>query len=155
MQYKDLRDFIAQYADNPDHPLLQDFFVVMRGHAPDPAAFDAFVGQWYESVVVPEYRLSDARRTRLADGTYETRVRVQNIGSASMPVEVAVARGERFPKAKAAGKTLYRDARMSVVLGKGVARVVTLRSAFEPERVLMDPDVRVLQLNRKVAEVKL
>ena len=37
--------------------------------------------------------------------------------------------------------------------GKGTA-TVRVRSTFEPEKVVIDPDVKVLQLRRKLAELK-
>jgi hypothetical protein len=72
-----------------------------------------------------------------------------------MPVTVAAARGERFTDA---GKPTpdYRDARTPpVVLGAGEEREVRIACPFEPERVLVDPDVRVLQLRRKAAVAEL
>jgi len=38
-----------------------------------------------------------------------------------------------------------------VVLGAGESKRVTLHCGFAPAKVLVDPDVRVLQLNRKQA----
>lgn len=45
----------------------------------------------------------------------------------------------------------YRDARTHVVLGAGESAEFVIRADFEPERVLIDPDVLVLQLNRDMA----
>ncbi len=45
----------------------------------------------------------------------------------------------------------YRDARTTVTLGTGEETVITIRSDFEPERIKVDPDVRVLQLRREQA----
>jgi hypothetical protein len=67
---------------------------------------------------------------------------------------VAAARGERFT-AKGKPDPGYRDARQVVTLGAGEERTVQIASAFQPERVLVDPDVKVLQLRRKAAVVKL
>lgn len=41
--------------------MLRDFIEAMRRHAPDPEASDDFADQWFLDVVVPEYRLTDAR----------------------------------------------------------------------------------------------
>jgi hypothetical protein len=70
-----------------------------------------------------------------------------------MPVEVAVVRGDRFAQDGATSKD-YHDSRSTVTLGAGESRTVTLRSSFEPERVLVDPDAQVLQLQRKLAIVR-
>jgi hypothetical protein len=43
----------------------------------------------------------------------------------------------------------WREARQSIVLGAGEEQVVEIPCSFEPDRVLVDPDAMVLQLNRK------
>ena len=150
-----LRKFIADWGNGPDYPLLQDFTAAMRPFAPDPAVYDDFVKQWFHQVVVPEYRLTDARVTAAPGGkTWKVTVKVKNAGTGRMPVEVAAARGERFT-AKGKPGPGYRDARQTVTLGAGEERTVEITAAFQPERVLVDPDVKVLQLRRKAAVVKL
>jgi ABC-type transport system involved in multi-copper enzyme maturation permease subunit len=146
-----LRRFIAYWGDGPDYPVLQDFTIAMRPFAADPAAFDAFVKQWFHQVVVPEYRLSDARAAAGPGGkTWTASVRIKNAGTGRMPVEVAAVRGERFAK-----KPGYREARRTVVLGAGEEKTVEIPCAFRPEKVVVDPDVKVLQLRRKTAIAKL
>jgi ABC-2 type transport system permease protein len=83
-------------------------------------------------------------------GSWETTFTLRNIGTSRMPVDVAVTRGEPFDEE---GKVLadYREARTTLTLGAGEERVVTIRSDFEPERIVVDPDVRVLQLRREQA----
>jgi len=49
----------------------------------------------------------------------------------------------------------YKDARASVTLGKGEAKDVVIHCDFKPEKVVVDPDVLVLQLRRKAAVAKL
>jgi hypothetical protein len=49
----------------------------------------------------------------------------------------------------------YRETRGSVTLGAGETGDLVLRCEFEPEKVVVDPDVRILQLKRKQAEAKL
>lgn len=145
--------------------------------------------QWFFEVVVPEYRIEDAARTRIVglrpanDGlgqgdAWEVRVRVRNAGTGRMPVEIAAARGERFPdeeeeESGAPGRGLdtspgtvqaaapsvvapkptqrYEDARTTLTLDAGESQEVVIRCEFEPERVLVDPDALVLQLQRKLA----
>jgi ABC-type transport system involved in multi-copper enzyme maturation permease subunit len=177
------RDFIERYTTNPDHPLLEDFLAVMREHAADPLAFDAFAHQWFQEVVVPEYVIAEAERSGPLDGEggrslWTTRVRVRNKGTGRMPIQVAVARGERFPEAadkstaqlsagevsevKAATRAPetkpaepYYEERALIELGAGEEQTVTVTSTFSPERVVIDPDALVLQLNRKFATKKL
>jgi ABC-2 type transport system permease protein len=149
-----IRHFIVEREASPDHPVLQDFVATLRPFAADPAAYDAFTRQWFFQVVVPEYQLSAARRTPRPGGAWQVNVRVKNAGTGRMPVEIAATRGDRFD---AAGKPRadYRDARSTVTLGAGEEREVALACPFAPERVVVDPDAKVLQLRRKAAVVKL
>ena len=147
-----LREFVAEWRDGDDHPTLTELIATLRRHAPDPTAYDAFVQQWFREVVVPEYKLLDMKRERAGDG-WRVTATVRNVGTGRMPVEVAAVRGERFPKR--AAKEPYREARAGLVLGAGESRVVTIRSDFEPERLVVDPDYLVLQLERVKATAKL
>jgi ABC-type Na+ efflux pump permease subunit len=146
--------FIDKYHDGPDFPVLQDFIATMRPFAADPVAYDAFVKQWFFQVVLPEYRLTDATREPAGSDSesavHRVTVRVENIGTGRMPIEIAAARGDRFD---AEGKVLadYRDERATITLGPGEAQDVNIRCAFEPDRVIVDPDATVLQLRRKFA----
>jgi ABC-2 type transport system permease protein len=150
-----LRQFIAEWHDGPDYPVLQDFTASLRPFAPDPAAYDAFVRQWFHEVVVPEYRLGGVRAEKIpAQGGWEVTVRVKNAGTGRMPVEVAAVRGERFPE-DGKPNTGYQDARATVTLGAGEEKTVRIRAPFEPERVVVDPDIQVLQLRRKAAVAEL
>lgn len=149
-----LRRFIADWGDKPDHPVLQDFLATMRPFAPDPAAYDAFAKQWFHEVVVPQYELRGARKEKRGEG-WEVVVKVKNTGTGRMPVQVAAARGERFSE-EGKPQPGYRDARTPpVLLGPNQEREVRIACPFEPERVLVDPDVRVLQLRRKNAVAEL
>jgi hypothetical protein len=49
----------------------------------------------------------------------------------------------------------YREARSTVTLGAGESRTVTIHCDFPPEKLVVDPDVQVLQLRRKQAVAKL
>ncbi len=149
-----IREFIALYRANPDHPVVPDYLAVMRRHATDPVAFDRFVRPWFYEVVVPEYRLTDAKRV----GAHEVSVKVTNAGTGRFPVVIAATSGERFPDPKKAKKkaAAYRDARTVVELGPNESRVVRIRcDGFTPEKVIVDPDVTVLQLQRKSAVASL
>jgi ABC-type transport system involved in multi-copper enzyme maturation permease subunit len=153
-----LKSFIATWKDGPDFPVLQDFTAAMRPFAPDPAAFDAFVKQWFHQVVLPEYQLSDGHLAALAGGPGGGRsratFRIKNAGSGRMPVEVAAERGERFGKDNRPNPK-FQEARATVVLGPGEERTLSIDCSFQPERVTVDPEVRVLQLRRKAAVLKL
>ena len=148
-----LREYLAAFRDSRDHAALEDYLAVMRRHAADTTAFDAFTGQWFHQVVVPEYKVDDAALARAGAGWTVTAT-VRNSGTGTMPVEVAAARGKRFPQKKK-GEEPYADARATITLGPGETKTVTIACAFEPQRVVVDPDVTVLMLERQKAEVKL
>jgi ABC-2 type transport system permease protein len=144
-----LRDFVQRYKDGPDFPVLQDLQAVMREHAPDQAKFDTFVKQWFYEVAVPEFKIPESSRTKTTTG-WEVRAKVLNDGTGLVSVEVAAAKGERMDK-EGQPKPDYQDARTVIVLGPKETKEVTIPCTFEPDRVLVDPDVRVLQLKRNKA----
>jgi hypothetical protein len=168
-----LQEFIGKAQHSQDHPVLQDFVQTMRAYAADTLAYDAFTKQWFFEVVVPEYKLANAKRVEEGNEWVVT-VDVTNAGTGTMPVEIAAVRGERFPKEeKGAGaapsETVetepddardepgdeYRESRSSIELAAGETKTVTIRSPFEPEKIVVDPDALVLQLNREHAEIEL
>ena len=143
-----------------------------------PILYDAFTRQWFFEVVVPEYELRDAKKEALADGTWRVTAMVKNKGTGSMAVDVAAARGERFPDDEGstpapssdasavlaadqpaaepgAPSPDYRDARTTVLLGAGEEQKLEILCSFEPEALVVDPDALVLQLERKKARADL
>lgn len=153
------KDFITMYSGNPDHPVLHDLVQHMRRYAADTAAYDDFARQWFDTVVVPEYRVHGAKTVAAPGGTgWVTTAEVENVGTGRMPMEVAAVRGERFlsDTTKKAKKTEpYAVESVPLTLGAKERRVVTIRTPFKPDRVVVDPNVRVLQLRRQSAEAKL
>ena len=148
-----LRAFIAKYNPDPDFPVIQDMLAVLRDFAPDTTAFDDFAAQWFHDVVVPEYEFTDVTKEQEGEG-WVVRGTVTNVGTGRMRVEVGAVAGERWSdEGDDRGRTVvaegYRDARAVVVLGAGEAAEFVVRAGFEPERVVIDPDVMVLQLNRE------
>ena len=150
-------NFFRTWSTSRDHPALQDFVAAMRPYATDAVAYDAFVKQWFEDKVVPQYQVSGAKKTA-RDGGFEVSCTVTNIGTGVMPVEVAATAGERWKKPADDDRNgiytvdpAYRDARSTVTLAAGESKQLTIRCDFDPEQVVVDPDVRVLQLKRKQA----
>jgi hypothetical protein len=148
-----LRAYLAEFRDSRDHAALEDYLAVMRRHAADPVAFDAFAKQWFHEVAVPEYKVDEAKLARAGSGWTVTAT-VRNVGGATMPVEVAAVRGVRFPGTKK-NPERYQDARTTITLGPKESKTVTIACAFEPDRLVVDPDVTVLMLDRQKAEVQL
>jgi ABC-2 type transport system permease protein len=158
-----VQHFIRTWSGSRDHPALQDFVAAMRPYAADPAAYDAFVKEWFEDRAMPEYRVTAAKKEKRGSG-YDVILTVQNTGTGRMPVEVAATAGERWAepakgaKESARGQTAasrqspsYREARATVSLGAGESRTLSIHCAFSPQKIVVDPDVRVLQLRRKQA----
>ncbi|MGH7725923.1 MAG: hypothetical protein ACREOU_10905, partial [Candidatus Eiseniibacteriota bacterium] len=143
-----LQEYMATYRDNPDHPLVEEFLAVMRRHAPDPAAFDAFTAQWFFGTVVPQYLISDARLVEDPGGGFKVSARIKNVGTGTAPVTIAATRGKRFTDD-------YSDARETITLGPGEEQSVVIESMLEPEQLIVDPDVTLLMLERSKADVPL
>ena len=146
------QSFITTYHGNPDHPVLQDFLEVMHKFAADATAFDQFAQQWFREVVLPEYRLHDPRKTREGDH-WKVTVRLENAGTGTMPVEVAATHGTRFDKTGQPAAD-YHEARTGATLGPGQSQDLIITCPFEPESIIVDPDAKVLQLQRIAAQVK-
>ena len=151
-----LQEFIRNYKDGPDFPVLQDLVETLRPFAPDADAYQAFVDQWFFDVVVPEYRLRDEEVAE-ANGSWTLRVRVENVGTGTMPVEIAVESGDRWPEDETSSEPSvdYRTVRQTVELSAGESETLTFSVDFEPKRVTVDPDALVLQLRRSAAQLRL
>ncbi len=150
-----VRRFFQIYHGNADHPVIEDFVAVMRPYAKDKAGFDDLVRQWFYGLVIPEYRLEDARKTAAGAGRWEVTVKVENAGTGRMPVEVAATNGE-FPwDEKGQVSKDYKDVRTTIVLGAGESKLVRIVCPFEPGRVVVDPDAQVMQLQRRAATARL
>jgi len=155
------QSFIRTWSVSRDHPALQDLVAALRPYASDPVAYDAFAAQWFEEKAMPEYRV--IRFEKKKEGAeYVVTATVTNRGTGTMPVEIAAVKGERWQKPKPGAEVVptepnpdYRDARATVTLGAGESKSATIRCGFDPEQIVIDPDVRVLQLRRKQAVAKL
>lgn len=150
--FEGVRDYFRIYHNNADHPVVQDFVAVMRRHAVDKAAYDEFVRQWFFDTVIPEYQLAGMTKVE-REGQWEVAVKVKNAGTGRMPVEIAAAAGPRFDNGHISPG--YKDARVTLVLGAGEEKVARIRCTFEPERVVVDPDAKVMQLERNAAAARL
>jgi hypothetical protein len=100
----------------------------------------------------------DAKTVAAPGGGWVTTAEVENAGTGRMPIEVAAIRGERFPSdSTKQGKKAepYAAEMVPVTLGAKEKQSITIRTSFKPERVVVDPNVRVLQLRRQSAAAKL
>lgn len=150
-----LKSFIAKFRESRDHAALQDLVEHLRPFAPDPAAYDAFAQQWFFEVVVPRFRILDAKVAPPADGPWLASGTLENRGTGRVRVEIAATAGKR--RFDDDGKALpeYHDARTIVTLGAGEKVEFTIPCDFEPKELIVDPDVKVLMLFRKEAKAGL
>lgn len=148
-----IREYLETFRDSRDHASLEDYLAIQRRHAADTTAFDRYVHQWFEEVVIPQYLIRSATMAKTAEG-WQVRATIRNTGTGRMPVEVAAVRGERFPE-KGKKASPWQTSRTTLELGAGEEATVTLRMPFQPERLVVDPDLHVMMLERQKAEVKL
>jgi len=148
-----VRSFIDHYVHDRDHPVLVDFVDHMRDFADDQAAYDAFVYQWFFDVVLPEYTLRKVTRNQIdpGAGTWEVRLDLRNSGSGRMPVEISAERGSRFAGPGSVSPGDFAESRTLVVLGAGESKELRILCDFEPDKVVVDSDAKVLQNGRKFA----
>ena len=144
------REYLQTWRDSVDHPLIQDYLAIMRRHAPDKDAFDAYVKQWFYGVVVPQYQITSTEVAKSGE-IWQVQARIKNTGTGVIPVEIAATRGERFPK-KRTSENAYQDARAMLTLAAGEEKPVIIQCKFEPQNLVVDPDATVLMLERQKAE---
>jgi ABC-type transport system involved in multi-copper enzyme maturation permease subunit len=147
--YAGLRSFITKFHRGPDHPVIEDFVAHMGSYAPDPAAYDAFVKQWFFEVKMPEYHFLEKPQKRAIQNRWDVHARIKNVGNTTMPVEVAAIKGDRF---KDGDK--FRKSSISITIGANETKDVMIHCNFEPERLVVDPDVQVFQLQRNAATAR-
>jgi aminopeptidase N len=147
--YQGLRSFITKYHRGPDHPVIEDFVAHMRSFAPDVSAYDEFVKQWFFEVSIPEYKFMQKPKKTAVQNGWEVRAILKNFGNAKMPIEVAVLKGDQLKDPKGFSKSL-----VTVTLGPGESKELLIQSNFEPERIVVDPDIQVLQLQRRAASIR-
>ncbi|MEM6647548.1 MAG: ABC transporter permease subunit [Bacteroidota bacterium] len=148
-----LRAFFARYSApaDGDHATLHDLLATLRPFAPDPTAYQTFIDQWFYDTVVPEYQISDAQIMPAGDG-WQVTATIENVGTGTTWIEVAAAQGERFDGAGIHAD--YRDVRTRLCLAPNQPQTLTWTAEFEPDRLVLDPDALVLQLNRDRAAVR-
>src|SRR6185436_9226971 len=83
-----MHDFVSKYHNNPDHPVLYDLAEHMRGYAPDTTAYDEFVKQWMDTVVVLEFKVRDTKTIQAAGTGWTTTATVENVGTGRSTVDV-------------------------------------------------------------------
>lgn len=144
-----IQSFILKYKESKDHPVLQDFVAHMRAYSGNPEKFDKFANQWFFEVVVPEYKFENVEMKQVGDSWRITGT-VQNKGTGEMPLEICAAVNQRTIDRE--DNPEYQDSRTTVQIGGGESLDFELEVNFKPDRVIVDPDFKVLQLKRKSAK---
>lgn len=145
-----LKKLIERYRTGRDHPMLEDLVVVLREEATDKEAFDRFVKEHFFQVVLPEYQFADVKKEQ-GGANWTVTAKVTNAGTGTYAVEIAAVKGERFPKESGKPEAAYQEAKQVLQLGPGESKELKLTVPFDPERLVADPDIRILQLFRQRA----
>jgi hypothetical protein len=144
-----IQSFIRKYSQtNDDYPVLQDFVAHLRDFARDKEAYDEFTRQWFHEVIMPQYEFSDVQMQPHNDQWRVTGT-IRNIGTGKMPLQICAALGDRYVGNEP--NPDYRDSRTEARIGSGESAQFAIDCPFKPDRVLVDPDALVLQLQRKQA----
>ncbi len=155
---KGLREFILKFKDGPDFPLIEDLLECLRPNAPDPKAFDSFVNEWLLGKVLPEFSLSEIRHEVDSSGLHTTTGTITNAGTGTIQVNVAAILpadgGDPESEEGQENKEKPRESGsiQTVTVGPGRAALWKLTTVSKPVEVVVDPDVMVLQMARKLAK---
>lgn len=156
-----MKEFVTKWKDGVpstgglDFPLVEDFVAALRPHAPDVEAFDAFVDQWIFGSVLPEFTIENLETLQQGEG-WTVRGRIENIGTGDANITVRLQGEIPNPASAKDGSKLgpaHRDLTVRVVAGTPTE--FTIVAPFKPVKVLVDPEVMVLQAGRKRSEKSL
>ncbi len=150
-----IREFIDVYRHGPDYPVLQDFIEIMRPFASDPESFDQFVNQWFFEVIIPRYTIEDIQVSEGENAVQEVSFNLNNTGTGTMRIEVIVTDGDIEPEDDSDVPVTYQSESTTVSPAPGESIPITLICKFEPDQIIIDPEIKVLQLQRKHATVKI
>lgn len=146
-----LQAFVHDQVAAPRAAFLQDFLAALEPFASGPEPYRAFIDQWFFDVVLPEYQVREVD-VRETGGRFVVTATVVNVGSGVAEVDVVVARDVAGSAAGAAGTAkVERQSGQRIRLLPGQPHVLSWTVDFAPERIVVDPDVLILQRNRRLA----
>ncbi|MFK7849233.1 MAG: M1 family aminopeptidase, partial [Rhodothermales bacterium] len=145
-----LKSFVGKNALRDDAlPDLKELIHIFRSAAPDSSAFALFEDQWFNHVVLPEFRLTHVE-IKQEDAGWKVQATIENVGTGIVEVDVAAVeempdleRGEPDYSGQAVVKTLR--------LTPGQPVTFDIEAGFKPEGLVVDPHVMMLQVNREKA----
>ncbi len=149
-----IQEFVRRYHGHDDYPLLQDFVRVLREFAPDVEAFDTFVDQWFYQVLVPEYRFGEVEKEE-SGGRWMVTAELENAGSGDFAVKVAALSRDPFSEDASDEEVPPQETASEIVIPSGQTRTIHLESDFEPMLLIVDPDAKLLMLERSRAQREL
>ena len=156
-----IQQFISLYRHGPDYPVLQDFTRTMELFTQDKLAYNRFIDQWFFRVVVPEYQFGDIQKRKVPEypdtnPQWEASGYIKNIGSGVMSVVIAATAYDPNKLDDIPQEELEtRQSRITVEVPENKEIPFVFACPFEPEFLVADPDVMILQLNRKQAMSRL
>lgn len=134
-----LREFIAEHRAPGRFATPEGLLGTLRRHAADTLQFDTQVLQWFRSTRLPSFSVPDAHCQKEA-GVWACSATIRNTGTGSAAVDV-VAQHDSAD---------HKPANLvPIQLEAGASVVVRWRLPARPDRVVVDPDVRVLQATRE------
>ncbi|MCA0375268.1 MAG: ABC transporter permease subunit [Gemmatimonadetes bacterium] len=145
-----LRAFIAAHRAPGQFATTESLLRTLRTHASDTIAFDAEVARWFRGVGLPAFSVQDPRCTAVAgttaalmstDGRWRCAATVRNDGTTGATVDVG---------AMTAGRSVPGGVQR-VHLEPGARAALAWTLMQRPDRIVVDPDVQLLQAGRERA----
>ena len=103
--------------------------------AEGPKSLEWFFSQWFRTVKTLDYSFEDSATKTLSNGKYETEIKINKIGTAKMPIVVALRTKDGLEIRK---------------MLPGIERQETVRFLTEsyPEKVSLDPEEKLIETSR-------
>lgn len=142
-----LTRFVLDYRESRDHPTLHDLLDRVQKAANKEQEFEVreIIRQMFTEVVLPSYNIQRVK-VETRPGGYRTYVRVSNVGSGHFPLEVSLQWGASEVTRHTA--LAPHEVRSVLWIPTDDVREISIDTAFEPDRVVLDPDAVILQSNR-------
>jgi len=135
-----LRAFMTEHRAPGRFATPEGLLRTLRLQASHTIQFDAQVAQWFRSTRLPAFAI-DGARCEQVDRAWSCTAILRNVGTGDAAVDVAAMRGD----------TVMAGGMVRVGVGAGKSASVHWTLPTRPERLVVDPDVMVLQARREQA----
>jgi ABC-2 type transport system permease protein len=139
-----LQEFISSHRAPGRFATVESMLHSLRRQTRDTVLFDANVAQWFRSTQLPSFALDEAKCQALAE-IWSCTATLRNTGTGDATVDVAAMQGPR---------TLV-DGTTQIRVGAGESTTVRWTLKERPDRLVVDPEVLVLQARRQQASAAL